>query len=40
MLTLVMVPCDGVPVAVGWVGGVVGEGRLDVHGWFHLYRRL
>ena len=28
VLTLVMVPCVGVPVAVG------------VHGWFHLYRCL
>ena len=35
VLTLVMVPCGGVPVAV-----VVGWGRLDVHGWFHLDRGL
>ena len=40
VLTLVMVPCGGVSVAVGWVGGVAGRGRLDVHGGFHLERRL
>ena len=40
VLTLVMVPCGGVPVAVGVGWCVVGRGRLDVHGWFHLDRRL
>ena len=40
VLTLVMVPCGGVPVAVGVGWGVVGRGQLDVHGWFHLDRRL